>query len=318
MFLVRPDRINEPVYVITTVFNPIRYRSRWKLYCDFAKRVHESGGILYTVEVAFGEREFCLTEPGHPQHLQLRTSHELWIKENAINLGFQRLPTDWKYAGWCDADVLFQRHDIWDEVKHQLQHYAVVQPWSQSVDLGPNYEILDHYRSFAWCHHNDKEAPEKKGYYSPTVKGGTYYWHPGYSLFFRRDAFNTLGGMLDYAILGGGDTLMLHAIADKHRYMPGSLSAHGCRWYANYYERACKLYQNLGFVEGLVSHFFHGRKSQRSYDDRGTILVESKFNPETDIYRDSQGLWQLTENNPKLRDGIRKYFRQRNEDTNEA
>lgn len=63
-------------------------------------------------------------------NLQLRTSHEIWLKENSLNLGFARLPPDWKYAAWIDADVTFARPDWACETVHQLQHNPVVQMWS--------------------------------------------------------------------------------------------------------------------------------------------------------------------------------------------
>jgi hypothetical protein len=57
-----PDR--DPLYVVTSVFNPLRYQSRIRLYRDFEKYVRDSGAILYTAEVAFGGREFTVTEAG--------------------------------------------------------------------------------------------------------------------------------------------------------------------------------------------------------------------------------------------------------------
>ena len=42
----RPDQIKEPLYVITSVFNAVRYRTRWKLYQDFVRMVEASGAIL--------------------------------------------------------------------------------------------------------------------------------------------------------------------------------------------------------------------------------------------------------------------------------
>src|ERR1700684_2396379 len=86
----RPDQLPYPLYVVTTVFNSPRYRSRWRLYEDFAKMVAEAGAILYTVEVAFGDRAFAVTEASNPRHIQLRTNTELWFKEQAINLGVAR------------------------------------------------------------------------------------------------------------------------------------------------------------------------------------------------------------------------------------
>src|SRR5262245_52900444 len=65
-YFKRPDRITEPLYVATVVFNPIRYRSRWKLYQDFKLMVANSGAVLYVAEIAFGHREFSITEEGNP------------------------------------------------------------------------------------------------------------------------------------------------------------------------------------------------------------------------------------------------------------
>ena len=55
-----------PLYVVTAVFNPRRFRSRYNLYQHFNKWVAGSGVRLLTVEVAFGEREHAVTgnDPG--------------------------------------------------------------------------------------------------------------------------------------------------------------------------------------------------------------------------------------------------------------
>src|SRR5437867_111536 len=131
----RPDQVEHPLYVLTSVFNSPRWRSRWKLYEDFAALVARSGAVLYTVEVAFGARQFVVTDAHNERHLQLRTRDELWIKENALNLLVQRLPSDWAYCAWLDADVSFLRSDWANETLHQLQHYDVVQLWTDALDL---------------------------------------------------------------------------------------------------------------------------------------------------------------------------------------
>jgi len=77
-----PDRL----HVVTAISNPQRFRSRYELFWAFEKRVRDSGAILHVAEVAFGGRPFEVTEPGNPNHLQLRTGFELWHKENALNL----------------------------------------------------------------------------------------------------------------------------------------------------------------------------------------------------------------------------------------
>ncbi len=99
--------------------------------------------------------------------------------------------------------------------------------------------------------------------------------------------------------------------------------------YTDGYKMLCKVWEdralkhirkNVGYMPGLVNHYYHGEKKARNYDNRWKLLVETQFNPLTDIKKDTQGLWQLqddgTERFINLRDGLRKYARMRNEDTN--
>jgi hypothetical protein len=220
------------------IFNPIRYRSRWKLYEDFKRMVEKSGAILYTAEVAFGERKFVITEPNNAYHLQLRTTNELWLKENIINLLIQRLPLDWKYVAWIDADVTFTRGDWANETLHQLQHYDIVQMWSQAHDLSPNYEIVKTFRSFVWCWQNGIK---------PNISGGDYYnagtegiYHPGFAWSCTKTAFNNLGGLIDWAILGGADLYMARALTKISKTLPQSLGKSGKNWLKLWTDRADK------------------------------------------------------------------------------
>lgn len=55
----RGDKITDPLYVIAPVFNPIRFKSRWRLYLRFKEFVERSANVvLVTTEIAFGNREF--------------------------------------------------------------------------------------------------------------------------------------------------------------------------------------------------------------------------------------------------------------------
>jgi hypothetical protein len=79
-------------------------------------------------------------------------------------------------------------------------------------------------------------------------------------------------------------------------------------------EKAKQLHKNVGVVPGLTLHFFHGPRLDRGYGSRNNILRKNQFNPDTDLRRDSQGLWMLDERLIALREAVRKYFRVRNED----
>jgi hypothetical protein len=318
--------VSSPLYIVTAISNPVRFQSRYRLYHDFAKRVKDAGATLVTVELAFGDRPFAITDRGNPYHLQLRTTYELWHKENLLNLGINRLSQlhpDWEYVAWIDADVEFARADWVHETIQQLQHHQVVQMFSHALDLGPNYEPLLTHKGFCYTYLNYPNFKDKNDDYC--LEG-----HPGYAWAARREAIDNLGGLLDVAILGAADKHMALAllgyvdrsISDKakahHKHKP--LSVPYMEEIQRWEKRALKhIRKNIGYVAGTLMHYWHGRKAKRGYIERWKILVDHEFNPHIDLKRDSQGLYQLVdtgdERSLKLRDGIRKYFRSRDEDS---
>src|SRR4051812_11838284 len=134
-------------YVVCVISNPVRYKSRYTLYRQFAERMSRSGVKLLTVECGFGERNFEVTDPvcegawvDSKHHVRLTTYDEIWHKENMLNIGIRHLPKDWKYVCWVDADIMFLRDDWAEETFHQLQHHHIVQMFQTAVDLGPTGE----------------------------------------------------------------------------------------------------------------------------------------------------------------------------------
>jgi hypothetical protein len=89
-----------------------------------------------------------------------------------INSAVARLPDDWQYMAWVDADITFLRPDWVQETIQQLQHHAVVQMFEYAVDL-----------------------PQDGYYYTKTMS-----FHPGFAWACRREAWEKLGGLLDINI----------------------------------------------------------------------------------------------------------------------
>ncbi len=299
-----------PLHVITVISNPVRYRSRYALYQNFKKHVACSGATLWTVEVAFGDRPFEVTEAGNPFHLQLRTFDEIWQKEAALDLLIQRLPLDWQYVSILDADISFNRSDWIEETVHLLQHYEVVQMFSHAVDLDPNYDIIKSHTGFMWSYfNNNMHVPKDHSW----KKYGT--WHSGYGWSYTRNAIDTMGGLIDFAILGAGDrhmaTGLLGVIEDS---VPPDISPRYLQELLTWQDHAKLLKKDVGYLPGTINHFFHGSKRNRFYEKRWQILTHNKYDPDTDIKKDWQGLPVLVGNKPRLRDQIRAYFRDRNED----
>jgi hypothetical protein len=320
-----PDRL----YVVTAISNPCRYVTRYNLYRAFEKRCKDAGAILYTVEMAYGGRPFEITDSNNPHHVQVRSDHELWHKENLLNLGISRMPPEAKYIAWIDADIEFTRPDWAQETIHQLQHYHVVQMFSHAIDVGPDFQPLN--QSLSWtesirCGLSFKNVNEKQRWVSDIVCIGSKHkikgaWHSGLAWAARRETLDKVGGLIDFAILGSADRNMAagfcgfiddtlcHSFSPEYKFL--------MRKWQERAERHVR--RNIGTVNGTVFHFWHGAKVNRKYTERWKILSDNQFNPLTDIKKDSQGLWSLEDHHNvrsiKLRNELREYFRQRNEDS---
>ena len=324
------------LHVIVPYYNPMRYQSRLTLLHEFIAKATGEGAKVHVVEVVLGERPWEIKDLGQYDHLKLRTKHELWLKENSINLCAARLPEDAQYIAVIDGDVAFNNPHWVMETIQQLQHFPIVQMWRECWDLDPSGETMRRFKSFAACALEDpdsnpawsKKASSKSkdsaGYYhlgayhaGVAQRGDRLYWHPGYAWAYTRDAWDALGGLLDINVVGGGDHQMANALYGKVEQ--AGIPFESTVGYRNavlaWQEQAARLDRNIGFVPGSIAHYWHGKKSQRGYFDRWQILARNQFDPVTDLRRDWQGLLQLAGNKPQLRDDLRAYFRSRQEDS---
>lgn len=309
------------LHVCVMISNPIRYYSRYELLQAFRSQTEGPHVELWIVEVAYGDRPFQLE--AHPQHLRLRSPHELWHKENALNLLFQYVlqsHPDADYFAWVDADIAFARADWAYETLQQLQHYDVVQMFTHAMDLNPKHVPCVNpkvHTGFVWAYYNDPtfHATDKRFGYSSAG-------HPGFAWAARRSALDTMGGLIDFAIIGGADRHMacglIGTIEKSGPYRKASLDALSPVFREKLYiwqDRALRLNKNIGYVDGLLTHSWHGKKKDRRYGNRWKIYLENEYNPLRDLRRDTQGLFLLDEKRYKLRDDLRCYLRARDEDS---
>jgi hypothetical protein len=311
----RYDKVNTPLYVIAPVFNPQRYRQRWKLYEDFEHYVLSNDEAhLVTIECSFGERSHVIEEHPSPKHtvIKVQTNHEIWIKENMINLAIQRLPADWEYVAWIDADIQFIRPDWVGECIHQLQHYDVIQMFEVAIDVDSDYVPFS--MSTGFVHDYINGVAENNCYNGKWRRPNS--WHTGYAWAATRKAISDLGGLIDWAILGSGDNHMARClIGDWQKSVNGKVQQEYKEMLKIWQDRALKyIKKNIGYMKGGLIHNFHGAKVNRRYKDRWQILVENKFTPSLDLKKDWNGIYQLTDRSPELKRQIQEYFKQRDED----
>jgi len=200
--------------VVIPYSNPFRWRTRRELVNDAIRHLGALPNIhLVVVELAYGDRPFEVTG-GRDTDVQLRTSGELWHKEQLINLGVQRFPAGWKYGAYVDGDFHFSRYDLALETIHQLQHHDFVQMFSSYADLtgetyGTGQRPLRTNNGFAYNYVQRGYQPPTgfssggwktkavaDGYYSAMMQsasrgvgatGGAWAW--------RRSSYDTAAGM---------------------------------------------------------------------------------------------------------------------------
>lgn len=328
---------NNLLHVIGVYSNPRRYKARSRLLREWISNSLDSGVHLTVVEHAFGERPYEIgkDEFKHLNLLQIRggPEHELWLKEGLINYGIAHLPENAKYVCWEDTDIAHERGDWASETVHMLQHYRVGQTWTHSYDKGPNGNVVrnewgnDVDRSFsaAWLAGDIKDDPgEYQGANVPKQsrallenKGEIdYRQHYGFSWAMRRKCFTGIGRLIDWMVTGSADFHMAMCFAHRLVNFDDRMAPSYNRKLHEFQDR-CEIHikQDIGCVDGTVVHGWHGAKRHRFYLSRFDILRESGFDPDRDIAYDVHGLPTLISDNRILRDGLRRYNMQRNEDS---
>lgn len=344
--LIAKDQVREPLYAIVPLSNCWRWKSRWKHTQRAIKHFMDSGAVVILVEVAFNRRELVFQDCGihnmpadcaihgpefRHQYIGLRSTSELWLKENIINVGVNHV-TDlnfgWQQVCWLDSDVHFVRPNWVGECIHKLQHYAFLQMFSQARDLAPNSEMLpDDYPHAAgvgfvsaWNAGSIASTltPEILAELKQlgqdisvlqtdfmkleeTLDGGYYgavgdkRVFPGLAWAATRKAWDDVGGLLDVAIWGGGDWHMSHALIEKTEGMfRNDLHRSYKKLCMQWYER-CRTHirRNVGVMDGAIFHSWHGKKALRGYNAKHSLLARFGFDPLRHLKKDAHGLYQL-------------------------
>ena len=299
------EPIEEKLNVIIVVSNPCLYSRRYKLLNEFVRRFEEEEQHvnLFVVEMIYENQEYIVTDKNNKNHLQLKTQTPLWHKENMINLGVKYLlPNDWKAFAWIDADIEFESN-TWalDTLKILNGTKDVVQLFSHAVDMNYDESSINHFNSFGYSFSKNKIHSKIKN---------INYWHPGYAWGINRKAYDKIGGLYEKNILGSGDYLMALCFINKFE------KNDKCK-----YNQDVLTYQNnakqlsLGYVPGVIRHYFHGTKQNRKYNDRWKILFENNYSQEEHITYDNIGIIVPTNKFPQqLIKDIMNYFVERKED----
>lgn len=304
------DKIEDKLNVIIVISNPCEYGTRYRLANEFIKRMeneHLDEIELYVVELAYGGQKHYVAKPNNPKHLRLRTNTApLWHKENMINIGIKKLlPKNWKAVAWIDADIEFDSASwVSDTLKILNGHKDIVQLYSHAVDMNKDENAMSIFTSFGFQHSKGKK-------YGGT---GVNFWHPGFAWAMTRRAYEKVGGVYELSILGSGDHNMAQSLIKNGKNSVNNLVT-------DEYKKSVADWQiksnglRLGYVPGVIRHYFHGSKKNRKYSERWQIIVKHRYNPEIHVEKNNDGLLVPTKDCPiELLNDIMNYFKERNED----
>ena len=309
--ILNNDPIEEKLNVIVVISNPCLYARRYILMKQFVDRIEKYDSTtvnLFIVELAYKDQKYMVTDKTNPNHLQLRTEVPLWHKENMINIAVRKLlPKDYKAFAWIDADLEFESC-TWakDTLKILNGSKDIVQLFSHSSDLDSNETSMRVFNSAGYQY--TKQLP--------FCGKGDNFWHPGFAWAITRRAYEKIGGLFEFGILGSGDNIMMFSLLSNGLKAINSNSSNGYKQSITDYERKIK-HLRFGYVPGLIRHYFHGTKANRQYTERWQILIKHEYDPFTHImYDDKSGLIipNLVFFSEELKEDIMNYFRERQED----
>jgi len=107
---------------------------------------------------------------------------------------------------------------------------------------------------------------------------GKHQWHPGFAWACTRAAYERMGGLYDYGILGSGDNIMLMSLLGHGLSAIHAESTTG-------YKVSVLAFQirvqdlRFAYVPGVIRHYYHGTKENRRYVERWKILVDHAYDP---------------------------------------
>jgi hypothetical protein len=216
---------------------------------------------------------------------------------------------------------------------HELQTNDVVQMFQTACDLGRTDQFAQNVLGLAWRIHKDfggvvacggggrslpvcdvTERSHKDAYHYVNHISG----HPGYAWACTRRAWDQMGGLLETAILGSADRHMAFAwfqVAD--RSLHADLNPIYRATVMAYQERCAPFIARVGYVNGNINHYFHGRKANRRYDSRWRILLDHNYNPLADVRKNAFGVLEFNSTKPMLSAAVMAYFKLRDEDSPE-
>ncbi len=297
--------MTESLWAITCYFDPFNSRHRLAAFHEFRRRLSVP---LVVVELAF-DGNFQLSRDDADVLIQVRGGSILWQKERLLNLALGALPAHVEAVAWLDCDIAFLREHWSEAVTAELREYAIVQPfrWLRYQRCGEPVERGGHPADDAFesaaCRLVHGKLPDDV-YQMPGLSQRLRY-APGIAWAARRSLLDA-HGLYDAGVIGGGDKLIFLAAVGRYqrvgRWMGPAHQRHFNNW-ARPFSNAVS--GRISYVDGEVVHLWHGDLEGRRYYERLQGFEEFEFDPDHDLARTPEGIWQWNSAKPELHAFVR-------------
>lgn len=308
--------MRKDIAVVTTYYNPCRFKRRKENYDRFMAHMRDSKVKVVTVECVFGDEQPELAANDGVIHLS--SNSLLWQKERLLNLAVGSLPPSYRYVAWLDCDIIFDNpHWVRDTVS-ALQRHPIAQLFETCIRLerdgnvGREPDVAESFASVM------NKFPESMSYARYDLHG-----HTGYAWAMRREIFDAVG-LYEFAISGSADHFMSHAIFGNYNFcIQTALKHDDCQishlkaWGEKF---IAFMDGTIGVVPGQIRHLWHGDLKHRNYYQRMHQITDLGYNPYSDVVADpGRPLeWVDNLNKPGLVAYFTHFFTSRKEDGDDS
>ena len=228
-----------------------------------------------------------------------RSTSYMFYKENLINQVISK-PAVRLFEKYVilDADIIFEDIDWVDKISSALEKHDIIQPYDFACILYKNFTVNEVINSI--CNIDPLKEYPKIGHPG----------HPGYAWAFRRDWFDRVGGLFEYALIGGGDVCLSYLIGITKKI----------DLVYSWDMKMQNLLTNIGCIPGIISHLPHGSMHKKQYSTRLIDIQEAiriigikKLSDATE--RNTHGVFEWKKQYKEIMNNVLyEYFKNRDDD----
>jgi len=318
-----PEKLEGSFWGMTTFFNPAGYGNKAVNYRKFRESLRRQGLKLVCVELAFNDKPFELKNDDAEILIQVRSNSIMWQKERLLNIAFKNLPPDCDKVAWIDCDIIFNNDDWIKEAAELLERFIIVQLFSFIAYLPREGKILDFYNiqfkersGQAFFYFGMAYAFAMAGnFLFDSYLGNDFPGRAGGAWACRRDVLEKCG-FFDACIFGSNDGIMAYAICGVDKFstfdfFSKPLTLEQSTWH----KEASELFKGSCFyVDGILTHLWHGELDKREYAIREEIGRKYNFDPSTDLKLNEGGCFEWASDKKEMHKSLQEYFLSRQEE----